>query len=345
MNAMKTGIIGLAVALAAIIGYVVYLHQGPMKDLSGENQKLLAEIDQLNTTSKDEKTSLQAELDAISRRSDELKSRIAGLEEEIASLSRDKELTETDLEKLVSQLRNEKEGLGEQLAESQSRLQAISAEKTAAESKLSKVEQSHQELLSRIEKQEKEKEELQRLKDALRNQLGMTRGQIEDLSKDAATKDKQLKSMEKAYQELSRQLEQQIKEKDIQISTLENRLNIRLLDKILFASGSATVTSAGNRVLESLATELTRMEGFEISVTGHTDNLPLGPKIKKRFYDNLGLSSARAAAVARKLREMGVSPANLSATGYSMYRPVSGNDTPAGRQQNRRVEIMLEPLR
>jgi chemotaxis protein MotB len=87
------------------------------------------------------------------------------------------------------------------------------------------------------------------------------------------------------------------------------------------------------------------MEGFEISVAGHTDNLPLGHKIQEVYIDNLGLSGARAAAVARKLREMGVSPANLSATGYSMYRPVADNETPEGRQQNRRVEIMLEPLR
>ena len=87
------------------------------------------------------------------------------------------------------------------------------------------------------------------------------------------------------------------------------------------------------------------MQGFEISVAGHTDNMLLGPKIKNVYNDNLGLSVARAAAVSRKLREMGVSPANLSATGYSMYRPLTSNANKEGRQQNRRVEIMLEPLR
>ena len=151
--------------------------------------------------------------------------------------------------------------------------------------------------------------------------------------------------MEQAYQELSKQFEQQITEKEIKISTLENKLNIRLMDKILFASGRADITSDGIGVLKSLATELQKMEGFEISVTGHTDNKPLGPNIKDDYYDNLGLSVARAAAVSRKLRKMGVSPANLSATGYSMYRPLTDNDTKEGRQQNRRVDIILEPLR
>ena len=87
------------------------------------------------------------------------------------------------------------------------------------------------------------------------------------------------------------------------------------------------------------------MDGFEIAVEGHTDNKLLGSKLKKVYYDNLGLSVARAAAVSRALEEMGVSPNNLSAVGYSMYRPVATNDTLEGRQQNRRVEIMIEPLR
>jgi chemotaxis protein MotB len=181
----------------------------------------------------------------------------------------------------------------------------------------------------------------------------MTQSQIEELSMDTAakeeqlkTKENQLKSMKKAYQELSKQFERQITEKEIKIITLENKLNIRLLDKILFASGSADISAVGNGVLESLATELQKIEGFEISVAGHTDNQGLlGSEIKKAYHDNLGLSVARSASVARKLHSMGVSPQNLSAIGYSMYRPVANNDSPEGRQENRRVEIMLEPLR
>ena len=338
MNATKKGMIGLAVALAAMIGYVVFLHLGPIKQISDAYQKL-------ETASNAEKASLQAELEAGSRREKELEAKIKALEEKVATLSRDKESTQTDLKKEIVQLEGKNEKLDNQLAESRKQLQAISEQSAAKDRKLAQVELERQTLQRLIESQAKEKEELQRLKDNLRNQLGMNRNQIEALSQDAAAKDKQLQSMEIAYQELSKQLEKQIKEKEIQISNLENRLNIRLLDKILFASGSAEITPAGKRVLESLATELTKMEGFEISVAGHTDNLPLGPKIQAIYIDNLGLSGARAAAVARKLNEMGVSPANLSATGYSMYRPVTGNETPAGRQQNRRVEIMLEPLR
>ncbi len=232
-----------------------------------------------------------------------------------------------------------------QLAECRNRFQAISDDLVAKDLRMADMEKDHQSLLSKVKRQEKEKEELQRLRNALKDQLGMTQSQIEALSKEAGSKEEQLKSMEKALQELSRRFERQIREKEIQINTLEDKLSIRLLDKILFASGSADISSVGRRVLESLATELKKMDGFEIAVAGHTDNKPIGPKLKEVYDDNLGLSVARAAAVSRALREMGVSPENLSAVGYSMYRPVASNDTKEGRQQNRRVEIILAPLR
>jgi chemotaxis protein MotB len=222
----------------------------------------------------------------------------------------------------------------------------------AKDQKLSEIEKDRQQLIKRVTLMDKEKKELARLKDALKNQLGMTQSQIEELSMETAAKEEQLKkkenqlkSMQNTLQELSKQFEQQIREKEIEISSLEDKLNIRMLDKILFASGSAEITLIGHRVLESLARELKKMDGFLIAVAGHTDNKLLGPKVKKIYHDNLGLSVARAAAVSRALSEMGVSPQNMSAVGYSMYRPVAGNNTVEGRQQNRRVEIMLEPLR
>ena len=163
--------------------------------------------------------------------------------------------------------------------------------------------------------------------------------------KQLKTKEQQLAAMKKAMQDLNKQFERQINEKEMLISDLEDKLRIRMLDKILFASGSAEVTAKGRQVLKSLADGLKNMQGFEISVEGHTDNKLLKPNLQEVYTDNLGLSVARAAAVARALQSMGASPEHLSATGYSMHRPLTANATPAGRQQNRRVEIMLKPLR
>ena len=329
-----------------------------INSLRAETADRLAQLSQAKIANKaqiEQIKLLEAERDQIKQTKIELENQLAGREAQLSQAEEaNKALIEqSDLLKTERDLlKLSKIELNNQLTESQNRFQATSADLTTKDQKLSAMEADHQQLLGQIAELDKEKEELARLKDALKNQLGMTQSQIETLSMDAATKAEQLKSkeqqlisMEKAYQELSKQFEQQISEKEIKISTLENKLNIRLLDKILFASGSADVTPDGNGVLNSLATELQKMQGFEISVAGHTDNMPLGPKIKNMYKDNLGLSVARAAAVSRKLREMGVSPANLSATGYSMYRPLTSNETKEGRQQNRRVEIMLEPLR
>jgi chemotaxis protein MotB len=334
MNRSKTLIIGLALILVVLLGYAVYLHRVPMKRLSEENEKLL-----LNST--DQLTALQKQL--------------ASKNEEVAQKMQDNQAMKQRMDLVArerDQIEQTKTELESQSAGLRSRLQAISDDLASKDRKIVEMEATHQSLLSQIDRQKKEKEELERLKDGLRNQLGMTQSQIESLSMATETKEeqlkskeKQLKSMEKAMEELSKQFDRQIREKEIQISALEDKLNIRLMDKILFASGSADVTPSGQRVLGSLANELKTMEGFEIAVSGHTDNVPLGPKIKELYQDNLGLSVARAAAVSRVLRERGVPPENLSAVGHSMYRPVAGNDTEEGRQQNRRVEIILAPLR
>jgi chemotaxis protein MotB len=103
------------------------------------------------------------------------------------------------------------------------------------------------------------------------------------------------------------------------------------------------ITSHGRKVLKNLAAELKKLQGIQISVEGHTDNQPLSAEARAVYHDNLGLSVARAAAVSRAIRLLGVDPRLISAAGYSMYRPVASNETSEGQQLNRRVEIMLVP--
>ena len=324
-----------------------------------EQQAQLLQVGQTDKARMEQMALLEAERDQLQQKNSELNTQLAESQSRIQATAaetatKDQKIMQqmASLEAERDQLQQKNNDLKTQLAEAQTRIATISDDSVSKDQKISEMEVEHQQLMNRIATLDIGKAELARLKDALKNQLGMTQSQIESLSMETTakeellrTKEEQINSMKKAYQELSKQFEQQIAEKEIKISNLENKLNIQLMDKILFASGKADITPDGNRVLKSLATELQKMNGFEISVIGHTDNKLLRPKLQKVFYDNLGLSVARASAVSRKLRQMGVSPANLSATGYSMYRPVASNDTREGRQQNRRVEIMLEPLR
>jgi len=82
----------------------------------------------------------------------------------------------------------------------------------------------------------------------------------------------------------------------------------------------------------------------QIRIEGHTDNVPIGPKIIERFPTNWELSTARASSVVRYLIEKGgVNRASLSAVGYAENRPVASNGTLDGQAENRRIEIVLYP--
>ena len=75
-------------------------------------------------------------------------------------------------------------------------------------------------------------------------------------------------------------------------------------------------------------------------MAGHTDNLPIKTA---RFPSNWELSTGRAVEVAKLLAAGGMKPELVGAAGYAEFAPLAGNETPEGRAQNRRIEIILEP--
>lgn len=116
-------------------------------------------------------------------------------------------------------------------------------------------------------------------------------------------------------------------------------LHIRLLtDKLLFDSGSAAPKPASSGLLHELGGVLHQAVGHTVEVAGHTDNVPIR---SAQFPSNWELSGARAAAVVRSLAANGVNPKRLTAAGRAELDPITSNDTPSGRQVNRRVEILL----
>ena len=119
----------------------------------------------------------------------------------------------------------------------------------------------------------------------------------------------------------------------------ENEVSIRMMGETAFDSGKADIRTAMRPLLKRIAAVLREQEG-EITVVGHTDNVPIvgGP-----YRSNLGLSMARAASVAYYLLHEGnIKDNRVSTMGFGEYRPIATNDTPEGRQQNRRVEIKLK---
>ncbi len=141
--------------------------------------------------------------------------------------------------------------------------------------------------------------------------------------------------------ELNKQLAAEIADKQVTIQQLNDRLVVTLVDLVLFASGSAELLPKGRAVLDKAIPTLAAQSGKWIIIEGHTDNEPIGPSIIARFPTNWDLSTARATSVVKYMQDKGVPPVNLAATGYSQYQPVKPNTTAAGRQANRRIEIIL----
>ena len=71
--------------------------------------------------------------------------------------------------------------------------------------------------------------------------------------------------------------------------------------------------------------------------------MPIGPVLARTFKSNWELSVARAASAVRFLSESGVDSTRLSAVGYGEFNPIASNDTSEGKEQNRRVEVVLFP--
>ena len=114
-------------------------------------------------------------------------------------------------------------------------------------------------------------------------------------------------------------------------------VEVELRTDILFPSGSAQPVPGAVPVLERLAQVLAPLPNA-VRVEGYTDNVPIRTTA---FYSNWELSAARAGSVVRVLASQRLDPARLAVVGYGEQRPAASNDTPEGRNANRRVVVVI----
>ena len=130
-------------------------------------------------------------------------------------------------------------------------------------------------------------------------------------------------------------------DEDIEINVEKGVVYVSISDKLLFRSGSYTVTAAAKEVLGKVAKVVNDKPELEFMVEGHTDNVPIK---SDGIEDNWDLSVKRATAVVRILQnEFDVAPARMTAAGRSYYMPIADNDTSANRAKNRRTRIVVLP--
>lgn len=130
-------------------------------------------------------------------------------------------------------------------------------------------------------------------------------------------------------------------DQDINIKIEKGVIYIDISDKLLFRSGSYTVTDSAKVVLGKVAMVLNNQPDIEFMVEGHTDSVPY---LRGVLLDNWDLSVKRATSVVRILQyQYHVPPARMTAAGRSEYINLATNSTPEGRAINRRTRIVILP--
>lgn len=113
---------------------------------------------------------------------------------------------------------------------------------------------------------------------------------------------------------------------------------LTLEERLAFAGGRADLLAETLPILDRLANLLAREQGYQVIISGHTDDLPIN---NGEFRSNWHLSTGRAVAVAEYLLFAGLAPERVVTQGYAEFRPRFANDTPENRARNRRVEVTL----
>jgi chemotaxis protein MotB len=149
-------------------------------------------------------------------------------------------------------------------------------------------------------------------------------------------------ALEGRYQQLNQTMSSEIANNQMQITRLQGAIKVTVNGELLFPSGGWQMPATAQQTIAKMAPILAPMQQTKIIVNGYTDNTPIGPELMREgVTSNVVLSQRRADNVMNFMISQGVNPSLVSAQGFGDADPVASNDTPAGRAQNRRVELTL----
>jgi len=210
-----------------------------------------------------------------------------------------------------------------------------------------------QKLLSELQAAQ---ENLLKKEDLLR-QLGQTldmkKSSLDELTFELERRNARMAELEKildAQKKIVRDLKNKVSEallgfenNGLTVSMKNGKVYVSLDEKLLFKSASYDIDANGRNALKKLAGVLEKNPDIQITIEGHTDNVPYNPG-SGQLKDNWDLSVKRATTVVRVLLEGSkINAKRLTASGRSEYLPVDDRNTQDARQKNRRTEIVLTP--
>jgi chemotaxis protein MotB len=269
----------------------------------------------------------------------ELEAKMATLEKEMAVVKEDIEAARSSRDKAledynrISSKYNELQNAQEDLIKGNVReTQKLLTELQAAQENLQKKE----DLLRLLE---------QNL-DSKKSSLDELTFELEKRNARLAELEKILDGQKKIVQDLKNKVSEALlgfENNGLTVTMKNGKVYVSLDEKLLFKSGSWDIDANGRNALKKLAGVLEKNPDIQITIEGHTDNVPYNPG-SGQLKDNWDLSVKRATTVVRTLLDGSKINANrLTASGRSEYLPVDDRNTSDARQKNRRTDIILTP--
>lgn len=183
-------------------------------------------------------------------------------------------------------------------------------------------------------------QELEKLA-AAANQAAENSGQSQDPTS-AANQASALAASEAAgvaENQLQAALQDQAQQGLVEVERKEGKVIVTVGAGGAFASGKADITDQAREIMNRIAA-VSMGETATITVSGHTDDVPISNTV---YRDNWDLAAARASSVVQAIQDTGlVSAARMKAVSYGETQPVASNDTPEGREENRRIVIEID---
>lgn len=183
------------------------------------------------------------------------------------------------------------------------------------------------------------KAEIERL-NSLKNELDGKSSRIAELEGKLAAQDKNLKRLKDSLSKALFEFEG----KGLTVEQKNGKVYVSMENKLLFPSGSWTVSVEGKNAVQQLAQVLASNPDIAILIEGHTDNDKIVGNLGGGITNNWDLSTKRATAIVNIIEQTsGIDKKNLTAAGRSEFAPIASNNTSDGKAKNRRIEVILTP--
>jgi chemotaxis protein MotB len=304
--------------------------------VSGKKYRELQYSSRQNMMDRDD---FKAENLTLSMQNREIETKIGTLEKDMGKIRQDLALAEIERNKAKEDL-NIISGRYTDLQNAQDDLIKGNVSETK---KLLEQLQSAQENLKQKEDIMRQLEESMDLKKVSLDELNL---ELDKKNAKLAELEKVLDAQKKIVQDLKNKVSEALlgfENNGLTVTNKNGKVYVSLEEKLLFKTASWDIDANGRNALKKLAVVLEKNPDIQVTIEGHTDNVPYYPGTGQ-LKDNWDLSVKRATTVVRVILEGSkIKPGRLTAAGRGEYAPVETDDTPESRQKNRRTEIILTP--